>query len=523
MFGQQPLSIEESSYAFFYNRGGKKIDDCSLKLHAEWKTQEMSSREFSKDRTLFMDLKNGTNPNVVLLFKLGMGNCISCTQGANRKVKIVFENPIANPHFRLTQSIREGILLEDISGNSYARISFDIIKEGTGDLEIPFTVKSTSDKKNDIDGVGIIVFHYTIKNLYQEKPKPDLPLPLVDTKVTKPQEMPDPGVLSCENNKHGGLKVWLKHLRDFSECKEEFESFVNAEDERMWKSCRSQKSPKNCYLSYIETFEFTGYGKHLAEAKRLANPPVPTDPEILDWNETRRVNTLEGYKKFTEKYPNGKNIVNAQEEVKRLSPMLLFREQNGNGDDYTFHILNAKNPQFKDITIGGRLRDEDIDITRIGIDTTLRIRFSGDADYRVLIQDQWGKKDTIVFNNLMSVQLDSIGMKKYQIMISKGKMPYKIEFIASNKNYIVNVTEGNTYEFALNDLMNQGLGGEIAIEVIDAEESRVGIKKRLFVKNNNYMKFLGIGLGGVVLLSILILLLKRRSQNKAKNRIVIRR
>jgi hypothetical protein len=296
-----------------------------------------------------------------------------------------------NDRIKKTKSdpIQVGFSENKLPENADREIKFRVVDNGYGTLKIGFgIVKKTANISEWNCENGKIKLDFAIKGIKKEEIKAVI--------IVNKDSL---AWLDCRPK---GIDGWKKYLADW---------------------------PNGQYKSVALEL----IGKETKPTKTPVSAPVEStvSSEEKQWALVQKSRTLADVQQFLAAFPNGKRFAQAellQEELLPLDIQML-----GSEGSKTVTILHANNPKYKDISLNDGL---EIDDSRLLSEKILQVQYNRSGRYRILIKDDWGKSDTLNFDNKLSASL-AADSNQLVFTINGGKKPYKIEFFNAETNQSV--------------------------------------------------------------------------------------
>ena len=347
----------------------------------------------------------------------------------------------------------------------------------------------------------------------------DVPEVLPDPEPTPP----NPDSLALEMAKSEGIAAvqeWItkNSTSDFLPDAVDWLSEEKARLLRTCLACADTTCLTPCYnfLDYFRSDEKTQDVKdHIEELTRVPPPPPPPiDPDREAFLNCLETEDLDCFKSLLEENPDHPYKEQIEEAIERLSPMEYKRERTGNS--YVYQLNFVKNPRWKDISADYGM---EVDDSRLLSDKELRIKLTESGKYRLFIEDEWGKKDTIELANVFNANFEKVSTG-YRLFVEGGSPPYEVRLVNLASNNVE-----KTYDNIKDSLLisNEDVatlnGKEYLVWVYDGgglSKTKAGGFTTPIRKNTlpTYLTLIAIGAIVVLLVIYLIWYFRKRSSQK---------
>lgn len=332
--------------------------------------------------------------------------------------------------------------------------------------------------------------------------------------------------------KEQGLRCVCAYATSNKKYSSQAKSAIRWQQESDWYDTKKQDT-KQAYENYIRKYEGC-FCIHCDEAKKASekgstpppSPPSPPSPPkpCLEKEKTlievaRRDKTIESYQAYLDFAQKcvGRFVQEAKNAIQELQPILLdggISTPDGEG----WQILQFRNIVSPAYTPSPGL---EVDDTRFPSELILKVKLNDGDNYKIEVSDRkFPDKRTLTvnLNNLIEADLRNDSLRII-LTLEKGKPPFVIKLVDLKSGeeawQMQDVSRGTTTiekETALRDL--NGKFGLLVYEQGNAQPLRFEEVIVLDRGKNNLWIYLIIGLGGIVVVSVMVYLFWRNYQKK---------
>ncbi|MCB0642629.1 MAG: hypothetical protein KDC44_13360, partial [Phaeodactylibacter sp.] len=337
---------------------------------------------------------------------------------------------------------------------------------------------------------------------------------------------PPPDSIALEMAKRKGIPAvqeWITG-NSTSDFLSDAMDWLTDEKTRLHRTCLSCADTTCLVPCYEFLNHFRGDAKEdevRAHIKKLTTKPPPPpprkDPEkeaFLQCLELEdKAASLECLKQLLEDNPDHPLKEQILEHVDRLEPIKYQREKSGN--TYVYQLSHVKNPRWKDISQDYGMV---VDDSKLLSDKQLRIKLNDRGKYKLFLEDEWGKQDTIELANIFNAVLDKVSTG-YQLFVEGGNPPYQVQLVNLSSNEAEKTYDGIQDSLIIPDQDVASLSGkEYLVWVYDGgglSKTKAG-EFTTPIKENNWPAFLTLIAIAIILMLLVVYLLwyfrKRRAQ-----------